>query len=206
MVSTDPCPEPSAGESGRVTTFLREDSLPLAQLLSGASRRIADTGMGENVLPLYCDRSRADDEPVEPELPKARRISRYAPTIAKYTRSVALAECGKPYIDAYRVQGMGGLAICVRHLVPNMARSLVGYLVVLFGEGLMSLATLSFLGAGLPSETPSWGNLMADGRAYFLLFPGLILYPGIILALTLLSVNVLGDVLRDVLDPRMGKK
>jgi membrane-bound lytic murein transglycosylase MltF len=87
MVSTDPCPEPSAGESGRVTAFLREDSLPLAQLLSGASRRIADTGMGENVLPLYCDRSRADDEPVEPELPKARRISRYAPTIAKYARA-----------------------------------------------------------------------------------------------------------------------
>jgi peptide/nickel transport system permease protein len=65
----------------------------------------------------------------------------YAPTIAKYTRSVALSECGKPYIDAYRVQGMSGLSICVRYLVPNMARSIVGYLVVLFGEGLMSLAS-----------------------------------------------------------------
>src|SRR5690606_34822003 len=72
----------------------------------------------------------------------------FAPIIAKFTRSVALAECAKPYIDAYRVQGVSGFVICVRYLIPNMAPALLGYLVVLFGEGLMSLATLSFLGFG----------------------------------------------------------
>ena len=71
----------------------------------------------------------------------------------------------------------------------------------IFASAILTEATLSFLGAGLPTEIPSWGNMMADGRMYFQLYPGLVLYPGIVLALTLLSVNILGDVLRDVLDP-----
>ncbi len=89
LVSTDPCPEPAAGQTGsvRVAAFLRSDSRPLAELLSGASRRIADAGMSDSIPPLYCVPSLPDGEPVEPELPKARRISRYAPTIAKYARA-----------------------------------------------------------------------------------------------------------------------
>jgi membrane-bound lytic murein transglycosylase MltF len=88
MVSIDPCPEPqAAGEPRRFTAFLREDSLRLAQLLRGASRRIADAGMGEQILPLYCKQSRDDTEPEKPALPKAGRISRYARTIAKYARA-----------------------------------------------------------------------------------------------------------------------
>ena len=76
----------------------------------------------------------------------------------------------------------------------------------IFASAILTEATLSFLGAGLPTEIPSWGNMMADGRMYFQLYPGLVLYPGIVLALTLLSVNILGDVLRDVLDPKMAKR
>ncbi|MEU4233461.1 ABC transporter permease [Nonomuraea sp. NPDC026600] len=125
----------------------------------------------------------------------------YAPTIAKYTRSVALAECGKPYIDAYRVQGMGGLAICVRHLVPNMARSIVGYLVVLFGEGLMSLATLSFLGFGAQPPSSDWGLMVKEGQPAIVQGAFLpVLVPGAAIALVVVSFNVIGVRLAD----RMG--
>lgn len=79
----------------------------------------------------------------------------YTPTVAKYTRSVALSERRKPYIDAYGVQGMGGARICARYLVPNLGRSIIGYLVVLFGEALMSLATLSYLGFGAQPPAPT---------------------------------------------------
>ncbi|NUW37729.1 ABC transporter permease [Nonomuraea sp. SMC257] len=117
----------------------------------------------------------------------------YAPTIAKYTRSVAVAECGKPYIDAYRVQGMGGLAICVRHLVPNMARPIVGYLVVLFGEGLMSLATLSFLGFGAQPPSSDWGLMVKEGQPAVVQGAFLpVLVPGAAIALVVVSFNVLG--------------
>jgi membrane-bound lytic murein transglycosylase MltF len=85
MISIEPCPEPqTVSDPRRFTAFLRDDSLYLAELLRGASRRIADAGMGEQILPLYCKQSPDDDEPAKPELSKAARISRYARTIAKY--------------------------------------------------------------------------------------------------------------------------
>ncbi|MEV0618887.1 ABC transporter permease [Nonomuraea sp. NPDC050404] len=127
----------------------------------------------------------------------------YTPTIAKYTRSVALAECAKPYIDAYRVQGMGGFTICVRHLVPNMARSLVGYLVVLFGEGLMSLATLSFLGFGAQPPSSDWGLMVKEGQPAIVQGAFLpVLVPGAAIALVVVSFNVIGVRVAD----RMGVK
>jgi peptide/nickel transport system permease protein len=71
---------------------------------------------------------------------------------------------------------------------------------------MLTESAMSFLGVGLPPEIPSWGNIMAEGRTYFQLMPGLILYAGLLLALTVLSVNVLGDALRDALDPRMARR
>ncbi|MGP4047973.1 ABC transporter permease [Streptomyces sp. 2A115] len=117
----------------------------------------------------------------------------YAPTIARYTRSLALAERAKPYIDAYRVQGMGGTRICVRHLVPNLAASLVGYLVVLFGEGLMSLATLSYLGFGAQPPSSDWGLMVQEGQEAMVqeaLLPALV--PGIAIAAVVVAFNVVG--------------
>ncbi|MFE5888065.1 ABC transporter permease [Streptomyces sp. NPDC056468] len=117
----------------------------------------------------------------------------FAPTIAKYTRSVALAERSKPYVDAYRVQGMGGLRICVRHLVPNLARSIVGYLVVLFGEALMSLATLSYLGFGSQPPSSDWGLMVQEGQAAIVqgaLLPALV--PGTAIAAVVVAFNVVG--------------
>ncbi|CAM5444146.1 MULTISPECIES: ABC transporter permease [Streptomyces] len=117
----------------------------------------------------------------------------FAPTIAKYTRSVALAERAKPYVDAYRVQGMGGTRICVRHLVPNLARSIVGYLVVLFGEALMSLATLSYLGFGSQPPSSDWGLMVQEGQAAIVqgaLLPALV--PGTAIAAVVVAFNVVG--------------
>ncbi|MFD4226228.1 ABC transporter permease [Streptomyces sp. NPDC058545] len=117
----------------------------------------------------------------------------YTPTVAKYTRSVALAERHKPYIDAYRVQGMGGARICARHLVPNLSRSVLGYLVVLFGEALMSLATLSYLGFGAQPPSSDWGLMVQEGQAAVVqgaLLPALV--PGIAIALVVVSFNVVG--------------
>lgn len=117
----------------------------------------------------------------------------YAPVIAKYTRSLALSEISRPYIDAYRVQGMSGVAICLRGVVPNLLPPLVGYLVVLFGEALMSLATLSFLGFGAQPPSSEWGLMVQEGQAgivqgHFL--PTLV--PGTAIALVVIAVNIVG--------------
>lgn len=127
----------------------------------------------------------------------------YAPTIAKYTRSIAITECAKPYIEAYRIQGMGSVTICVRYLVPNMARSLVGYLVVLFGEGLMSLATLSFLGFGAQPPSSDWGLMVKEGQPAIVQGAFLpVLVPGAAIALVVVSFNVIGVRLADRLGVR----
>ncbi|MGK3949220.1 ABC transporter permease [Microbacterium sp. K2] len=117
----------------------------------------------------------------------------YAPVIAKYTRSLALSEMTRPYIDAYRVQGLGGLMICLRGVIPNLLPPLVGYLVVLFGEALMSLATLSFLGFGAQPPSSEWGLMVHEGQ------PGIIqgeflptLVPGAAIAIVVIAVNVAG--------------
>ncbi|MEJ6490539.1 ABC transporter permease [Leucobacter sp. USCH14] len=117
----------------------------------------------------------------------------YAPVIAKYTRSLALSEIARPYVDAYRVQGMGGISICLRAIVPNLLPALVGYLVVLFGEALMSLATLSFLGFGAQPPSSEWGLMVQEGQAGIIqghFLPTLI--PGAAIALVVIAVNIIG--------------
>ncbi|MEU8782792.1 ABC transporter permease [Streptomyces sp. NPDC048637] len=117
----------------------------------------------------------------------------FAPTIAKYTRSIALAERAKPYVDAYLVQGMGGARLCVRHLVPNLGRSLAGYLVVLFGEALMSLATLSYLGFGTQPPSSDWGLMVQEGQAAIVqgaLLPAMV--PGCAVAAVVVAFNIAG--------------
>ncbi|WP_151479635.1 ABC transporter permease [Streptomyces albicerus] len=117
----------------------------------------------------------------------------FTPTVARYTRSLALSEVRKPYVDAYRVQGMGGTRICALHLVPNLGRAVLGYLVVLFGEALMSLATLSYLGFGAQPPSSDWGLMVQEGQSAVVqgaLLPALV--PGTAIALVVVSVNVAG--------------
>lgn len=117
----------------------------------------------------------------------------YAPVIAKYTRSLALSEMARPYVDAYRVQGLGGLAICLRGVIPNLMPAMVGYLVVLFGEALMSLATLSYLGFGAQPPSSEWGLMVQEGQSGIIqgqFLPTLV--PGAAIALVVIAVNIVG--------------
>jgi peptide/nickel transport system permease protein len=93
-----------------------------------------------------------------------------------------------------------------RHILPNTIAPLIVQGTFICASAILIEATLSFLGIGIPPETPTWGNIMAEGRAVFRLFPHNILYPGIFLAVTVLAVNMLGDGLRDTLDPKMAKR
>jgi len=128
------------------------------------------------------------------------------PRVVRLVRGVILNVRSEPYVEAAVSLGSPLHRLLLRHMVPNTVAPLIVQGTFIFASAILTEATLSFLGAGLPTEIPSWGNMMADGRMYFQLQPGLVLYPGIVLALTLLSVNVLGDVLRDVLDPKMARK
>ncbi|WP_331767192.1 ABC transporter permease [Embleya sp. NBC_00896] len=127
----------------------------------------------------------------------------YSPVVAKYTRSIALAERAKPYIDAYRVQGMGGFAICARRLVPNLAPSLIGYLVLMFGQVLMGMATLSYLGFGAQPPSSEWGLMVKEGQAALVqgaLWPALV--PGTAIALVVVAFNIAGVRISDRLGVR----
>jgi peptide/nickel transport system permease protein len=127
----------------------------------------------------------------------------YAPVIAKFTRAVALEELARPYVDSYRLQGVGAFAICVRYVLPNMLPTLVGYLVVLFGEGLMSLASLNFLGFGSQPPSSEWGLMVQESRAGIIqgvLGPALV--PGLTIAIVVVATNVVGVRLSDRLAVR----
>lgn len=128
------------------------------------------------------------------------------PRVVRLVRGVILSVRTESYVEAAISLGTRTPRLLMRHLVPNTVAPLIVQGTHIFAAAILIESTLSFLGAGLPPSIPSWGNMMAEGRMYFQLKPGLIAYPGIVLAMTLLSVNILGDVLRDVLDPRMAKR
>lgn len=122
----------------------------------------------------------------------------FFPTITKFTRSLALSERGKPYIEAYWAQGMSGLVICLRRLLPNIAPGVLGYVIVLFGDALMSLAGLSFLGFGAQPPASEWGLMVAQGQVSLLQgawLPSLV--PGAAIVATVVTVNVVGVRLAD---------
>ncbi|MGW0662940.1 ABC transporter permease [Streptodolium elevatio] len=127
----------------------------------------------------------------------------YSPVVAKYTRSIALAERSKPYIDAYRVQGMSGTAICALRLVPNLAPQLLGYLVLMFGQVLMGMATLSYLGFGAQPPSSEWGLMVKEGQAALVqgaLWP--VIVPGTAIALVVVAFNIVGVRISDRLGAR----
>ncbi|HHU94031.1 MAG TPA: ABC transporter permease [Alcaligenaceae bacterium] len=128
------------------------------------------------------------------------------PRVVRLVRSVILSVRNEAYVEAAISLGTPTLTIMRNHLLPNTLAPLVVQGTYVFASAIITEAILSFLGAGVPPEISSWGNVMAEGRSYFQLLPGLVLYPGILLSLMVLSVNVLGDALRDALDPRMTKR
>lgn len=117
----------------------------------------------------------------------------FFPTITKFTRSLALSERGKPYIEAYRVQGMGGFAICLGRLLPNILPGVLGYVIVLFGDALMGLAGLSFLGFGAQPPASEWGLMVSEGQMSLLQGTWLpAMAPCLVIVLTVVAVNIVG--------------
>jgi peptide/nickel transport system permease protein len=128
------------------------------------------------------------------------------PRIVRLVRSVVLTVREEPYVEAAISLGTPLPKILARHIFPNTVPPLIVQATYVCANAMLTEAILSFLGAGMPPELPSWGNMMAEGRTYFPLAPWIVLFPGIALALTILAVNVLGDGLRDRLDPRIARK
>ena len=127
------------------------------------------------------------------------------PRVARLVRSVVLSIKEQEFIQGAIVNGCTVPQILYRHILPNAAGPLAVQATFVCASAILLEAYLSFLGVGLPQETPTWGNIMSGGRLSLQVAFWAILYPGIILALTILSVNVLGDSIRDVFDPK-GKK
>jgi peptide/nickel transport system permease protein len=128
------------------------------------------------------------------------------PRVVRLVRSLVLSIREEPYVEAAVSAGTPALTRLYRHILPNTVAPLIVQGTYICAFAMLLEATLSFLGVGLPPEVPTWGNIMAEGRQVFSLFPHNIIYPGVCLALTILAVNVLGDGLRDTLDPKMAKR
>jgi peptide/nickel transport system permease protein len=128
------------------------------------------------------------------------------PRVVRLVRSVVLSIREEPYVEAAVALGAPTPALLVRHVVPNTIAPLIVQATYVCASAIVVEAILSFLGVGIPPQTPTWGNIMAEGRALFRVFPHNILFPGVFLALTVLAVNMLGDGLRDMLDPRMRRR
>ncbi len=128
------------------------------------------------------------------------------PRVVRLVRSVVLTVREEPYVEAAIAAGTRTPLILLRHILPNTIAPLIVQATYICGSAMLIESILGFLGAGIPPEIPSWGNIMSEGRTYFQLCPWIIFYPGIALALTVLAVNILGDGLRDTLDPRISRK
>jgi peptide/nickel transport system permease protein len=128
------------------------------------------------------------------------------PRVVRLVRSVVLTVREEPYVEAAISVGTRLPLILVRHILPNSIPPLIVQATYIGASAMLTEAILSFLGAGTPPEIPSWGNIMAEGRTFFPIAPRIVLLPGIALALTILAVNVLGDGLRDRLDPKFAKR
>ncbi len=128
------------------------------------------------------------------------------PRVVRLVRSVVLTVRGEPYVEAAIAVGTRLPLILGRHILPNTIAPLIVQATYICGSAMLTESILGFLGAGIPPEIPSWGNIMSEGRTYFQISPWIIFYPGVALAITVLAVNVVGDGLRDTLDPRIARK
>ena len=127
------------------------------------------------------------------------------PRVVRLVRSVVLTVREEPYVEAAISVGTPVYLIMHRHILPNTIAALIVQATYICGSAMLTEAILGFLGAGIPPEIPSWGNIMSEGRTFFQLTPWIIFFPGLALAVTVLSVNIVGDGLRDTLDPRIAR-
>ncbi|MBM3533894.1 MAG: ABC transporter permease [Alphaproteobacteria bacterium] len=127
----------------------------------------------------------------------------YTPRVARVVRASVLVVREADYVHAAHAVGASNLRIMLEHILPNSMAPLVVQLTFVFAYAVIAEAVLSFLGVGPPPPTPSWGSIIAEGKDYIREAAWITLFPGIAIAMTVLGLNLLGDGLRDVLDPRM---
>ncbi len=128
------------------------------------------------------------------------------PRVVRLVRAVVLSAREEPYVEAAVALGTPPLRVLFSHLLPNTFSPMIVQGTYILASAILTEAILSFLGAGVSPEIPTWGNIMAEGRTFFRLKPELVLWPGLVLSLCILSVNILGDFARDMLDPRLKKR
>ena len=128
------------------------------------------------------------------------------PRVVRLVRSLVLTLREQPYVEAAIASGTTLPLILVRHILPNIVAPLLVQATYICGSAMITEAILSFIGAGTPPNIPSWGNIMAEGRSLVQIASYLIVFPGVFLSLTVLAVNLLGDGMRDALDPRLARR
>jgi peptide/nickel transport system permease protein len=128
------------------------------------------------------------------------------PRVVRLVRAIVLSVREEPYVEAAIMTGTPTPLLLVRHVLPNTIAPLIVQGTFVCANAILLEAILSFLGVGIPPDTPTWGNIMAEGRGLFRVYPHNIFFPGVCLALTVLAVNMLGDGLRDRLDPKLAKR
>jgi peptide/nickel transport system permease protein len=127
------------------------------------------------------------------------------PRVSRLVRSVVLSLREQPYVDAAVTSGTRMPMIILRHILPNTVAPMLVQATYICASAMIVESILSFIGAGTPPTIPSWGNIMAEGRALWQIKPYIVFFPAAFLSVTVLAVNLLGDGLRDALDPRMAK-
>lgn len=127
----------------------------------------------------------------------------YTPRTGRIVRAAVLGIRGSEYVESARLSGASHLRIILRHILPNCLAPLLVDLTFVFAYAILAEAALSFLGVGPPPPTPTWGNIIAEGRNYMVDAPWISIFPGLVIAFTVLGLNLLGDGLRDILDPRL---
>jgi peptide/nickel transport system permease protein len=128
------------------------------------------------------------------------------PRVARLVRSVVLSLREQPYVDAAVAAGTRLPMIIWRHILPNTLAPIIVQATYICASAMIVEAILSFIGAGVPPITPSWGNIMADGRSLWQVKFYIVVFPAVFLSITVLAVNLLGDGLRDALDPRLASR
>jgi len=128
------------------------------------------------------------------------------PRVTRLVRALVLSLREEPYVEAAIALGTPTPKIMFGHILPNTLAPLIVQGTYIVGFAILIEAILSFLGVGLPPDIPTWGNIMAEGRVQFVAYPHNVFFPGLFLAVTVLAVNILGDGLRDTLDPKLAKR
>lgn len=126
----------------------------------------------------------------------------YAPLFFRVTRGAVLAESAQSYVEAAEALGLGRLRVLVRHVLPNVVSPIVVQAAVCLSYAILIESALSYLGIGVQPPTPSWGTILNEGKEFLALAPWVSLFPGAAIMLVVLALNVIGDELRDRLDPR----